>query len=95
MININGIQPPTAPRAIEATQPAAAAAAGKAEVSGISDVVEISTVAKLAAQIQELPAVRTELVEQVKTEIAAGAYETTDKIDITVERLMDELFLQS
>jgi hypothetical protein len=39
-----------------------------------------------------LPAVRTEVVQRVKAEIAAGTYETQDKIDVAIDRLMDELF---
>jgi negative regulator of flagellin synthesis FlgM len=57
----------------------------------VTDVVEISTVARLAAQIQELPEVRTELVQRVKAEIAAATYETPERLDIAVNRLMDEL----
>lgn len=58
---------------------------------GVSDVVEISTAAALAAKVHEIPDVRADLVARVKQEIKAGAYETPEKIDITVERLLDDL----
>ena len=91
MTNIHGIQPPAAPKPIDATD---AISAGNSKVipPTISDVVEISDVAKLAAKIGELPPVRTELVERVKAEITLGTYETTEKIEITADRLMEELF---
>jgi negative regulator of flagellin synthesis FlgM len=54
-------------------------------------VVEISTAAKLAAKIHELPDVRADLVAQVKAEIQAGTYETPEKIDAAIDRLMDDL----
>ena len=58
----------------------------------VSDIVEISEVAKLAAKLREIPEIRTDLVEQVKAEIAAGTYETPERVDIAVERLMEEFF---
>jgi len=61
-------------------------------VGDVSDVVEISTAAELAARIQEVPEVRAELVARVKREIEAGTYETSERIDAAVERLLDELF---
>ena len=108
MIHVNGVPPPTAPRPVD---PAAPMTAGveKVEPPGISDVVEISDVARLAAKLHEIPPVRTELVERVfpvpqttprelvervKTELAAGTYETQERLEITVERLMEELFPQ-
>ncbi len=67
-------------------------AAPASQAPGASDVVEISSIAKLAAKIHELPDVRAELVEKVKTEIASGEYETPQRIELTIDRLMDELF---
>ena len=93
MIHVNGVPPPTAPRPVD---PAAPITAGveKVEPPGVSDVVEISDVARLAAKLHEIPPIRTELVERVKAELAAGTYETQERLEITVERLMEELFPQ-
>lgn len=93
MTNIHGVQPPIAPRPPEPTI-AISVGNAKIEPAGISDVVEISTVAKLAAKVQEVPEVRTELVQRVKEEIAAGTYETPERIEIAVGGLMEELFGQ-
>jgi len=89
-MNVNGVQPPIGPGAIE---PAASIQAGRgaSEVNWASDVVEISTAAQLAAKIQDIPDVRTELVERVKAEIAQGTYETQERLEVTVARLMDGL----
>lgn len=49
--------------------------------------------AELAEWIEKaksLPAVREELVARVKAEIDAGTYETPEKLDIAIERLIDE-----
>ncbi len=38
-----------------------------------------------------LPEVRTDLVERAKAEIAAGVYETPEKIRIAAERMLEEI----
>lgn len=64
-----------------------------AQTAGVSDVVEISTAAALAAKVQQIPDVRADLVARVKQEIKAGTYETPEKIDIAAERLLDDLLI--
>ena len=92
MNDIHGIHPPTAPKPIESVQ-AVAHSAPAPEPAGIADTVEISAAARLAAKVHALPDVRAELVQHVKAEIAAGTYETSERIERTVDRLMEELFL--
>lgn len=93
MTNINGVHNAAVP-ALSQITPAAPAPATTpaAQAPAIGDSVEISNVAQLAAQVQELPAVRAEVVNRVKAEIAAGTYETPEKIDVAIDRLMEELF---
>ena len=61
------------------------------EPEAAGDVLEISTIARLAAKIRDIPDVRTDLVNRVRVDIAAGTYETTQRIEITIDRLMEEL----
>lgn len=91
MTDLHGIQPAMAPNAVEAANPVLPSSA-PSETFGISDVVEISAAAKLAAKVAEIPDVRVQLVETVKAEIAAGVYETPERLDIAVARLTEELF---
>lgn len=95
MTNVNGVHSSAVPALHQAPaiSPAAApaASAAPAQASQIHDSVEMSTVAKLAAKIHDLPDVRAELVERVKAEIASGTYETAERIDTALDRLMDEL----
>ncbi len=90
-MNIDGIHPTAGPQNIEPTG-AVRGAQRSGDAVESADVVEMSEAAKLAAKVQELPEVRTELVEQVRAEIAEGSYETPERIDLTVDRLMEELF---
>ena len=91
MNDVNGVHPAWGPKPIEptpsVTPPDAATGAG-----GVSDVVEISNAAALAAKIQEVPEVRADLIARVKEEIAAGTYETPERIDAAIERLLEEHF---
>ena len=47
--------------------------------------------AGLAGQVKHLPEVRQERVDQIRAQIASGTYETQQKLDLAVERLLDEL----
>lgn len=52
------------------------------------DQLDISAEAAAASQAGE---VRTDLVNRIKGEIAAGTYETADKLDSALSRLLDEI----
>jgi negative regulator of flagellin synthesis FlgM len=91
MFNVHGVHSAktlgTVQKAGKATEPATSVTATRQR-----DVIEISRAAKLAAQVQQTPAVRTELVARVKAEIAAGTFETPERIEATVDRMMQDLF---
>lgn len=90
MNEVNGIQPTVQANAVE---PAGIVDNGAAVAQPqAADVVEISNAAKLSARMDQIPEVRTELIERVRAEIAAGTYETPEKIDIAAAKLLDELF---
>ncbi|MDO4558254.1 MAG: flagellar biosynthesis anti-sigma factor FlgM [Planctomycetia bacterium] len=62
------------------------------------DEVQLSEGAQRAAQAgqlaevaKSLPDVRMDLVTRVRSEIARGAYETPEKLEIAVGRLFDEI----
>lgn len=53
-----------------------------------SDRAEFSQAAEYLNKLRALPAVRQDLVDRVRSEIASGQYDTPDK----VEQSLDELF---
>ena len=55
------------------------------------DQVDLSDAARLRDQLAQLPEVRDELVERIKSEIGQGTYETDDKLEIAIGRLFDEM----
>jgi negative regulator of flagellin synthesis FlgM len=78
-----GINPPHAPFRGQA--------AGRAGSTRGSDRVEISPAAEAAVRAAESGEVRHSLVNQIRDQIAAGTYETPDKLDIALDRLLDEI----
>lgn len=87
-----GIQPPVVP---EEAAPAGRGLRGlcPAEPVEIIDVVEIPTATRLAARVYRVLDIRAELVARIKAQIADGTYETPERLDIAVDRLMEELFV--
>lgn len=58
------------------------------------DQLDISPEANAASQAgatSESNEVRTDLVARIKSEIASGTYETADKMDGALSRLLDEI----
>ena len=56
-----------------------------------SDRVDISPAAEAAIQATETREIRRDLVERIRSQIADGTYETPDKLDAALERLLDEI----
>jgi len=58
--------------------------------SGV-DQLDISPQADFVAQARELPDIREDRVAAIREQIRSGAYETADKMDIALSRLLDEI----
>ena len=83
---LHGAQPIGSPHAVRPAQHTA-----RPESAQIADEVNISDAARLVEQVQQMPDIREDRVEAVRQQIAAGAYETSDKLNTAVERLLDEI----
>ena len=57
-----------------------------------TDTVEISDSARYLSELKKLPDVRTDKVQNARELIASGQYETPERIDGTVNRLLEEFF---
>ncbi len=55
------------------------------------DTVQISDTARYLNEIKKLPEIRQDKVDAARTAIAAGTYETPQKLDATVNALLNEL----
>ncbi len=83
---LHGPQPMSAPHGAKPAQQM-----NRPEAPQIADEVDISEAAQLAEQIQQMPEMRGDRVEAVRQQIAEGTYETRDKLNVAVERLLDEI----
>ncbi len=59
--------------------------------SPIQDELQISSEGKLVDKARELPEIRQDRVNQIRAQIAQGTYETDDKLNVAVGRLLDEI----
>jgi negative regulator of flagellin synthesis FlgM len=79
----HGINPPHAPFR---GQPA-----GTASASHPADRVDISPAAQAAVDAADSDEIRQALVNQIRAQIATGSYETPEKLESAVDRLLDEI----
>ena len=59
--------------------------------ASVVDQVDISAEADLISQVRDLPEMRADRVADIRAEIDAGLYETDEKIEVAVGRLLDEI----
>ncbi|MBN2291207.1 MAG: flagellar biosynthesis anti-sigma factor FlgM [Pirellulales bacterium] len=61
----------------------------------INDELQISSAAQEAAgmveKVNQIPDIRQDRVDAIRAQIEAGTYETDEKIQTAVERLLDEI----
>jgi len=62
-----------------------------ARPSSAGDEVQISAAAQLIDKLSEVPEIRAGRVAELRAQIAAGTYESADKVDGAIERLLDEI----
>jgi hypothetical protein len=55
---------------------------------GNGDRVELSELARMVAAARDLPDIRVDRIVEVRKQIEAGTYETPEKIEVTVSRLL-------
>lgn len=94
---MNSINPVAASAAAYKVQPAAparaqetAAAAGPAAPTRGADRVELSGLQNFM-QVLKSNDIRTEKVAEIKAQIEANTYETDDKLNVAIDRLIDDL----
>jgi negative regulator of flagellin synthesis FlgM len=83
--HVSGPQSIKAPQRLQATQTETAVDATPV------DQVDISAEADFVSQVHDLPDVRADRVADVRAQIDAGVYETDEKLDVAIGRLLDEI----
>ena len=55
------------------------------------DRLDISEAGQIAGRLAELPEIRADRVQELRTAINSGTYETADKLSTALDRLLDEI----
>jgi len=83
---VHAAQPLNPPHRLTPTQ-----ASSSSYSAGGVDQLDISPEADFVAQARELPDIREDRVAALRAEIQNGTYETADKLDVAMSRLLDEI----
>jgi negative regulator of flagellin synthesis FlgM len=59
--------------------------------SAPTDEVQISSVGQFLDRISDLPEIRTSRVEQLRQAISQGNYDSDDKLELALDRLLNEI----
>ena len=84
--HVHGAQPINAPHRAAAQQPSP-----QPEPFSTVDQLDISREGDLISRIRDVPDVRGDRVQAIRAQIEAGVYETDDKLDAALDRLLDEI----
>jgi hypothetical protein len=85
--HVHGPQQVNAPHATYSSRPAEAPRGDSLNV----DQLDISPEASFISQARELPDIRQDRVNAIRDQLASGTYETADKLDTALSRLLDEI----
>lgn len=83
---VHGPQPLSAPHRAGQT-----AAAGNSGSNLSADSVSFSRQADLIGRVREMPEIRADRVADLKRQIAAGNYDSDQKLDAALDRMLDEI----
>ena len=86
--DVSGVQGP------QPVQPNKASHAHKAQASEKpvrTDGAEISLEAKLLDKLRRVPEIRQDRVDALRQQIADGTYETPERLDTAIQKLMERL----
>ncbi|HEV3418281.1 MAG TPA: flagellar biosynthesis anti-sigma factor FlgM [Pirellulales bacterium] len=84
---VHGPQSINAPHSIRGT----ASTVPARSTADVSDELHISDSARIAGQLSEIPDIRQDRVNSIRTAIAQGTYETDGKMGAALDRLLDEI----
>jgi negative regulator of flagellin synthesis FlgM len=84
--HVHAAQPIAPPHRLNSAPPAHEAAGA----NGV-DHLDLSPEIEMVAQAHDLPEIREDRVAAIRAQIASGTYETPEKLDIALSRLLDEI----
>jgi negative regulator of flagellin synthesis FlgM len=88
LTQLHGTQSINAPHFNRTSGPGSASGTSSADTT---DELQLSPAAQMASKLSEIPDIRWDRVNSIKTAIANGSYLTDDKMNVAVDRLLDEI----
>ncbi len=85
--HLHGSQGIRAPHTTQPTKPSAPASASQP----IQDELQLSDTAQTLDSQNGLSGIRMDRVNEIRAQIADGSYETAEKMNIALDRLLDEI----
>ncbi len=83
---LHGPQAIAAPHSAHANRPTTSAASAP-----IQDEVQISSQGEIMSRMSDIPEIRHDKVQALRAAIAQGTYDTDEKLNVALDRLLDEI----
>ena len=84
--HVHSAQPISSPHAARSAEPTSSPSS-----PSIGDRLDISEAGQLAGRMAEIPEIRADRVQELRAAILNGSYETDDKLNVALDRLLDEI----
>ena len=84
---LHGAQSIGAPHSARSAQPASAAT----DAAPIQDELNLSDAAQMVDRARQAPDIRQDRVASIRAQIANGTYDTSAKLGVALDRLLDEI----
>jgi negative regulator of flagellin synthesis FlgM len=84
--HVHSAQPISSPHSARSAEPTSSTSS-----PSIGDRLDISEAGQLAGRMAEIPEIRADRVQELRAAILNGSYETDDKLNVALERLLDEI----
>jgi anti-sigma28 factor (negative regulator of flagellin synthesis) len=93
-MEVNGPGPVNGGQPVQRTSQTTAAQSAEARPTAPKDELEISSTNSAASEVDLQAEFRAQRIAQIQQEITAGTYETSDKLESAVDRLMESLLAE-
>lgn len=84
--HVHGPQSISAPHTARNSQPTATS-----RTAAPADEVQISSAGQFLDRLSDVPAIRSDRVAQIRSQLAAGTYLTDEKLSLALDRLLNEI----
>jgi len=85
-VHVHGPQPINPQHNVQRSRPTE-----NANATSQADQLDLSEAAQALSNISDIPEIRSDRIEAIRTQIAEGVYDSPDKLDTAIDRILDEM----